>query len=217
MICENCGTEHSGKYGSGRFCCQKCARGFSTKLKRKEISEKVSKALFGVARNLTKEQRFKMGSHRRGKKFSKETRLKLSQSHKKNKTEEENKALKGRKFSKETLLKMSLSHKKNKTEEEKKAQNKACVYRYRARKYKAIDGTEDKDLIFKIYKNCPKGYEVDHIIPLSKGGKHHEDNLQYLEARENKRKGNRDKYDKSKVIKWQSIVLFSDEVERITT
>ena len=47
MICENCGTEHSGKYGSGRFCCQKCARGFSTKRKRKEINEKVSSALKG--------------------------------------------------------------------------------------------------------------------------------------------------------------------------
>ena len=31
MICENCGTEHNGEYGSGRFCCKKCARSFSTK------------------------------------------------------------------------------------------------------------------------------------------------------------------------------------------
>ena len=31
MLCENCGKEHNGTYGSGRFCCQKCARGFSSK------------------------------------------------------------------------------------------------------------------------------------------------------------------------------------------
>jgi ribosomal protein L24E len=44
-ICENCENEHSGEYGSGRFCSSKCARGFSTKKKRKEINEKVSKTL----------------------------------------------------------------------------------------------------------------------------------------------------------------------------
>lgn len=42
MICENCLTESEQKYGSGRFCSVKCARGFSTKEKRKEINQKVS-------------------------------------------------------------------------------------------------------------------------------------------------------------------------------
>lgn len=45
MKCENCEKEHDGSYGSGRFCSSKCARGFSTKSKRKEINEKVSKTL----------------------------------------------------------------------------------------------------------------------------------------------------------------------------
>lgn len=45
MNCENCGIAHDGSYGSGRFCSSKCARGFSTKAKRKEINEKVSKKL----------------------------------------------------------------------------------------------------------------------------------------------------------------------------
>ena len=44
-ICELCSKEHYGEYGSGRFCCSKCARAFSTKAKRKEINEKVSKTL----------------------------------------------------------------------------------------------------------------------------------------------------------------------------
>ena len=29
--CENCGSEHDGSYGSGRFCCAQCARSFSSK------------------------------------------------------------------------------------------------------------------------------------------------------------------------------------------
>ena len=37
--------EHDGSYGSGRFCSIKCSRGFSTKAKRKEINEKISKKL----------------------------------------------------------------------------------------------------------------------------------------------------------------------------
>ena len=47
MKCENCEQDHDGSYGSGRFCSTKCSRGFSTKSKRKEINEKVSKALIG--------------------------------------------------------------------------------------------------------------------------------------------------------------------------
>lgn len=31
MICENCGKEHDGSYGSGRFCSKECARSYSTK------------------------------------------------------------------------------------------------------------------------------------------------------------------------------------------
>lgn len=45
MKCENCSNEHDGKYGAGRFCGSKCARGFSTKEKRQEINEKVSSKL----------------------------------------------------------------------------------------------------------------------------------------------------------------------------
>lgn len=47
MYCENCNIVHDGKYASGRFCSYKCSRGFSTKNKRKEINEKISKSLSG--------------------------------------------------------------------------------------------------------------------------------------------------------------------------
>lgn len=42
MKCENCNIQHDERYGSGRFCGIKCARGFSTKYKREEINKKVS-------------------------------------------------------------------------------------------------------------------------------------------------------------------------------
>lgn len=43
MRCENCNHDIVEKYGSGRFCSQKCSRSYSTKLRRSEISEKISK------------------------------------------------------------------------------------------------------------------------------------------------------------------------------
>ena len=63
--------------------------------------------------------------------------------------------------------------------------------RYRSKKYRVLAPDANIDLIKQIYLNCPKGYEVDHIIPLSKGGLHHENNLQYLLKEVNRRKGNR--------------------------
>ena len=47
MLCQNCNSEHSSNYGSGRFCSSKCARSYSTKIKRTEINKKVSVALKG--------------------------------------------------------------------------------------------------------------------------------------------------------------------------
>ena len=39
MICENCGKEYNGTYGSGRFCSKKCARSFSTKNSQGQLKE----------------------------------------------------------------------------------------------------------------------------------------------------------------------------------
>ena len=45
--CENCKIEHDGKYGSGRFCSEKCAKSFSTKFNRIRTNLKISSALKG--------------------------------------------------------------------------------------------------------------------------------------------------------------------------
>lgn len=92
------------------------------------------------------------------------------------------------------------------TEQEKKAKNVEAVQAYRSRKYKATPSDTDRVLIRKIYENCPSGYEVDHIVALASGGNHHQDNLQYLPALENRRKNKSQKYDKSLVIQWQTII-----------
>lgn len=65
---------------------------------------------------------------------------------------------------------------------------------YRTRKLNQMPSWADAEKIFQFYDNCPKGYHVDHIVPL-KGkyvrGFHVIDNLQYLPALENIKKGNR--------------------------
>lgn len=64
MICENCKKEFDVVYGSGRFCCSKCARGFSTKDKRKEINEKVRSTLSGLCQT-KKNYEFKNNDERK--------------------------------------------------------------------------------------------------------------------------------------------------------
>ena len=64
----------------------------------------------------------------------------------------------------------------------------------RALRLKATPKFANLNKIKEIYKNCPKGYEVDHIIPLQGkniSGLHIETNLQYLPMKENRIKGNK--------------------------
>ena len=77
-----------------------------------------------------------------------------------------------------------------KTKEQRKI-NTFNVQTYRARKKNQTPPWADLDKIKEIYLNCPKGYEVDHIHPMSKGGLHVDYNLQYLTSLENKIKNNK--------------------------
>lgn len=64
----------------------------------------------------------------------------------------------------------------------------------RAAKLKATPKFANLKKIKEIYKNCPKGYHVDHIIPLQGKnvcGLHVEWNLQYLTPSDNCSKSNK--------------------------
>jgi hypothetical protein len=69
---------------------------------------------------------------------------------------------------------------------------KARSAKYRATKKQAIPKWADLEKIAKFYNNCPEGYHVDHIVPLQGKlvcGLHVENNLQYLTAESNWKKG----------------------------
>lgn len=62
-------------------------------------------------------------------------------------------------------------------------------------------------LITQIYASCPDGYHVDHIIPLSRGGWHTAENLQYLPAAINMNKKTKLNYDVTgHTIRWQDVL-----------
>ncbi len=90
--------------------------------------------------------------------------------------------------------KVNIKNKKWREEnpEKHKASQQFCDIRRRQRKFTAamILSPQEREEIKRFYRNCPKGYHVDHIRPISKGGNHTIDNLQYLTEKENLQKGN---------------------------
>ena len=65
---------------------------------------------------------------------------------------------------------------------------------YRAVKLQRTPSWADLKAISKFYEDCPKGYEVDHIIPLqgrNVSGLHVLGNLQYLTKSDNCKKSNK--------------------------
>ena len=83
-------------------------------------------------------------------------------------------------------------------EDHKRAVLNSIAARRRCRIRDAFDETADQQKINEIYCKAKQlteetgiSYEVDHIIPISKGGKHHEDNLQIITMSENRKKHNK--------------------------
>lgn len=79
-----------------------------------------------------------------------------------------------------------------------KQRNRALIRFYRAKRraavLKATPAWANLQKIKQFYLNCPKGLQVDHIVPLqgkTVSGLHVENNLQYLTPRENQEKGNK--------------------------
>ena len=81
------------------------------------------------------------------------------------------------------------------TTEQKKhrhaAMHREAWQRYQAKLKNQTPPDVDKKALQEFYLNCPEGYEVDHIIPVSKGGLHCLSILQYLTISENRRKSNK--------------------------
>ena len=79
--------------------------------------------------------------------------------------------------------------------EEKQTRHKAmhneAWQRYMAKRKKQTPANIDIKALQQFYLECPEGHEVDHIIPVSKGGLHSLENLQYLTISENRRKSNK--------------------------
>lgn len=89
----------------------------------------------------------------------------------------------------EKTINQALSWAKN-----NKQQKTATNRRRELAKKQRIPKWADLNKIKNIYLNCPEGHHVDHIIPLQGrivSGLHVENNLQYLKASDNIKKGNK--------------------------
>ena len=79
---------------------------------------------------------------------------------------------------------------------------------HRQRKIQQTPKEVSHDILRKIYEYCPKDYHVDHIIPISLGGKHEPDNLQYLPKEINLKKSSSLDFDYSKYsVDWRLLIF----------
>ena len=111
-------------------------------------------------------------------------------------------SVKAKKYREENKQAISVKAKKYREEnKEKESERVRNHYQRNKSSYRARDAIrradmlaatpDDADLkiIRLIYENCPDGYEVDHIVPIDRGGLHHQDNLAYLPMSINRSKG----------------------------
>jgi len=94
--------------------------------------------------------------------------------------------------------KAEITEYKAKYQQEHKLERAARNAKHRANKLNQTPDNVDFKKIIEFYKQAQQltketniKYHVDHIIPLSKGGLHHENNLQIITATQNLRKSNK--------------------------
>lgn len=88
-------------------------------------------------------------------------------------------------------IKCSAVDRKFRTKDEIRTRRNEISAAYRAKLKNQTPNNIDRKAIQSFYENCPQGYEVDHVIPISKGGLHVLENLQYLTISDNRRKSNK--------------------------
>lgn len=106
----------------------------------------------------------------------------------------------------------SETHYKHGQSKTKAYNNQKRMRRYAKKKNQTPPDANSKKIQF-IYSFCEllsqlgEDYEVDHIKPISKGGQHHQDNLQILKAELNWEKNNKWPLTEKEKIRYQGITL----------
>ena len=91
-------------------------------------------------------------------------------------------------------LREKVRHQSKKSDVNYVGRRRAVKAEYRASLFNATPPWSDRAAIVAIYRNCPPGHHVDHIVPLQHPlvcGLHVPNNLQYLPSAENIAKSNK--------------------------
>lgn len=178
MKCKNCGKEFTEKYSkhsNGDFCSKKCARGFSTKEKRKEINEKVSDLMKG---KLYSTNPIKKGFDKRRHKFNKDD-LKKAVNKKK-----EKRKIYLEKTPTEKLCKTAIRSKVIKEQNEKclKCGNTLWLGKPIILEIHHIDGNTQNNKRENLEALCLNCHAQTETWRKSKNPKNHHSNKDYIEA-----------------------------------
>lgn len=155
----------------------------------KTCSNKCSKIFYNIKKRKDDPEYYKLNQKKNRKKNIYLARQKAKIYYYKNKKHRLALHKKWRKKNKEQIKKQQKLYVINNRE---KIRHKVALRR--SNKLKATPKFANLKKIKEIYKNCPKGYHVDHIIPLKNPiicGLHVEWNLQYLPAKQNLSKNNK--------------------------